>query len=300
VSYKSGYTSLVLLAVLSATACQPLPQPFQPGASKKSGNPLHDSELGGGIAVRPVAGLRGRAGQRLAEKIAAALLKRDFIAFTGTGNSRSKILSGVATTRPDSDGFRQIEIGWNLRSNPNEAVKTTLLNLRVSSADWLQGDENLLDRIARQSITKIAALAQTAAPVDKTANRPERNLHVSTIIGAPTEAGMLLRSELETALRRRSIRVSPQLRGGTLVVAGAIALEPTEKNRRKISIDWSLLTPDGGELGRVQQANEIAVEELEENWPQVARNIAVATANGLQDLLRRIADASLNRPAPRR
>ncbi len=299
-SYKSGYTSLVLLAVLSATACQPLPQPFQPGAYKKSGNPLHDSELGGGIAVRPVAGLRGGAGQRLAEKIAAALLKRDFIAFTGTGNSRSKILSGVATTRPDSDGFRQIEIGWNLRSNPNEAVKTTLLNLRVSSADWLQGDENLLDRIARQSITKIAALTQTAAPVDKTANRPERNLHVSTIIGAPTEAGMLLRSELETALRRRSIRVSPQLRGGTLVVAGAIALEPTEKNRRKISIDWSLLTPDGGELGRVQQANEIAVEELEENWPQVARNIAVATANGLQDLLRRIADASLNRPAPRR
>jgi hypothetical protein len=300
VSYKSGYTSLVLLAVLSATACQPLPQPFQPGASKKSGNPLHDSELGGGIAVRPVAGLRGGVGQRLAEKIAAALLKRDFIAFTGTGNSRSKILSGVATTRPDSDGFRQIEIGWYLRSNPNEAVKTTLLNLRVSSADWLQGDENLLDRIARQSITKIAALAQTAAPVDKTANRPERNLHVSTIIGAPTEAGMLLRSELETALRRRSIRVSPQLRGGTLVVAGAIALEPTEKNRRKISIDWSLLTPDGGELGRVQQANEIAVEELEENWPQVARNIAVATANGLRDLLRRIPDAALSHPAPPR
>jgi|TARA_B100000530_G_scaffold297870_1_gene217402 hypothetical protein len=282
-----------MLAVLGATACQPIPQPFQPSASKKSGNPL----LGGGIAVRPVAGLRGRAGQRLAEKIAGALVQRDIIAFAGTGNSRSKILFGAVTARPESDGFRQIEIGWNVLNAPNKVGKKALLNLRVPSADWLQGDEHLLDRIARQSANKIVALVQTTAPVEKIADRPKRNLHVSAITGAPPEAGTLLRSELETALSQRSIRVSPQQREGSLVVAGAITLELADKNVRKISIDWSLLRPDGSELGRLRQENKIADEELEENWPQVARNIAVATANGLRDLLRRIPNAALSHPA---
>ena len=112
-SYKSGYTSLVLLAALSATACQPLPQPFQPGAYKKLGNPLHDSELGGGIAVRPVAGLRGGAGQRLAEKIAAALLKRDFIALRAPVTAAVKFCLALqppariqtASARLKSDGI---------------------------------------------------------------------------------------------------------------------------------------------------------------------------------------------------
>jgi len=297
VSYKFGYTTLVLLAVIGCTGCQPMLQPFQASASEKSGNPLLDSELGGGIAVRPVAGLRGGAGQRLAEKIAAALVKRGVIAFAGNGNSRSKILSGAATANPESNGFRQIEIGWNVRSDPNETGKTTLLNFRVSTADWVQGDEHLLDRFARRSAAKIAALVQAAAPLDKIADRPERDLHVSTITGAPPEAGTLLRSELETALRRRSIRVATQLTKESLIVAGAIVLETADKNIRKISIDWSLLRPDGSELGKLQQENKISDEELEENWPQVARNIAVATANGLRDLLRRIPDAALSHPS---
>jgi hypothetical protein len=300
VSYRFGYTTLVLLAVIGYTGCQPMPQPFQPSASQKSGNHLLGTEIGGGIAVHPIAGLRGSAGQRLAEKIAAALVKRDVIAFAGNGNSRSKILSGAATANPESDGFRQIEIGWNVRSDPNETGKTIVLNFRVSTSDWLRGDEHLLDRFARRSAAKIAALVQAAAPVDKLADRPERDLHVSTITGAPPEAGTLLRSELETALRQRSIRVATQLRKESLIVAGAISLETADKNIRKISIDWSLLRPDGSELGRLQQENEIADEELEENWPQVARNIAVATANGLRDLLRRIPDAALSHPAPPR
>ena len=107
-SFKCAFLILLLLAVFGAAACQPLPQPFQPSGSKKSANPLLDSELVGGIAVRRIAGLKGRAGQILAEKIAAALVKHDVIAFVGTGNSRSKILSGAATAGPESDGFRQI------------------------------------------------------------------------------------------------------------------------------------------------------------------------------------------------
>ena len=296
-SYKFGYTTLVLLTVIGCTGCQPIPQPFQPSATQKSGNHLLRTEIGGGIAVHPIAGLRDRDGQRLAEKIAAALVKRDVIAFAGNGNSRSKILSGAATANPESDGFRQIKIRWNVRSEPNETGKTTLLNFRVSAADWLQGDEHLLDRFARQSAAKIAALVQAAAPVAKVADRPERDLHVSTITGAPPEAGTLLRSELETALRRRSIRVATQLRKESLIVAGAIVLGTANKNKRKISIDWSLLRPDGSELGKLQQENKISDEELEENWPQVARNIAVATANGLRDLLRRIPDAALSHPS---
>ena len=287
----------VLLVV--ATACQPLPQPFQPGASQKTSNPLLKLPDRSGIVVRPVTGMPGDSGATLAQEMADALINRNLPAFTENGNRSSLILTGHAIPRSRGAARSEIRLIWKISDPDGLQAGAHVLDIAARKSAWDKGSPTLLRDMAVKSAGKIAALIQGPAEIDRTANRTKRTLHVWKIDGAPETAGALLRAELESSLRRRALRVSSKMRDDSIIIVGTVSLKPGTKGRRALSLEWSVMSPDGKELGKLHQKNSVTSDNLENDWPTIARNIATGAAEGIGNVLNKVPESAIS-SAPRR
>jgi hypothetical protein len=289
---------------LAVAACQPLPQPFQPAAAKKSSNPLLNLPDRSGIVVRPVKGMPAETGSALAREMASALIDRNLPAFTERGNLSSLELTAQAIASPTGDARSDIRVIWRV-SDPNGIQRGEhIFDIATRKTAWAQGSPTLLREIAQKSAGKIAAIIQGPAERDSTVGREERTLHVWKIDGAPETAGALLRSELETALRRAALRVSSRMRDDSLVIVGIVTLAPppsgtpAPEGQRELGLEWTVMSPDGREFGKLQQKNTVATDALENDWPRIARGIALGAAQGIGDILGKVPESALSGASP--
>lgn len=279
-------------------ACQPLPQPFQPAASKKTANPLLELPDRSGIVVRPVQGMPEDIGTALASEMATALINRNLPAFTEDANPSSLVLTGQAITTPRPDNRSLVRLLWRISDRNGTQRGEHTLDITTGKADWTDAGPALLRTIAQESAGKIAEIIQGPAERDRTADRVERTLHVWKIDGAPEPAAALLRQELETALRRRALRVSSKMRDDSVIVLGTITLAPALKGQRQLGLEWAVMSPDGRSLGKLQQKNAVTADALENDWPKIARVIAIGAAEGIGDVLEKIPESAVsNAPA---
>ena len=286
--YSRTATIAITGLALILTACQPLPQPFQPAQAKKESNPLLRLPDRAGVLVRPVAGLSPKTAQRLSQAVAASLVKRNIPAFTETGNRESLILGG----RLVDDGG-EARIDWRLFRMGRDANQARLIVTGAPSAHEAPDSPGSFAPIADRTAAAVAGRIQSPAIADRTATAKKRYLHVSAISGPPEEAAAVLRTEIEAALRRNALRVSARLREDALVVAGSVSLANSEAGKKRVSVDWSVLRADGRELGKLSQSNQVAPEELDRDWPAIARGIAVSAAKGLRRLLDKIPEKAI-------
>jgi hypothetical protein len=300
VRFRLFLTAILCGAIFAATGCQPLPQPFQPSDAKKSSNPLLDVPDRGGIVVRPVTGMPGESGAALAREMATALIGRNLPAFTENGNRSSLILTGRAIPRPRGPARSEIRLIWRVSDPDGLQTGEHVIDIATRKSAWAKGSPNLLREMAAKSAGKIAGIIQGPAVTDRTANRTKRTLHVWQIDGAPETAGALLRAELETSLRRQALRVSSKLRDDSIIIVGVVSLSPGTKGRRELGIEWSVMSADGRELGKLKQKNAVTPESLENDWPKIARNIAIGAAEGIGDVLGKVPESALpGAPAPK-
>ncbi|MEX2453978.1 MAG: hypothetical protein WD470_04700, partial [Rhodospirillaceae bacterium] len=106
--------------------------------------------------------------------------------------------------------------------------------------------------------------------------------------------GGLLREELEAALHARNLRIGSGLSENSLVITGVVRVKPGDAGNRKLSLEWTVLRPDGGEIGKLTQENPVVAERLEQDWPEIARAIAAGAAGGIHDILNRVPDEALD------
>ena len=298
--HLASLLSALGLLALAVAACQPLPQPFQPAATKKSANPLLNLPDRSGIVVRPVQGMPADSGSALAQQMAIALLDRNLPAFTERGNTSSLELTGQAIATPLNGMRSEIRVIWQV-SDPNGIQRGEhALDIATRKAAWTQGSPTLLREIAQKSAGKIAEIIQGPEERDRTAGRVKRTLHVWKIDGAPETAGALLRSELETALRRAALRVSSGMRDDSLVIVGIVTLAPppsgtpAPEEQRELGLEWTVMSPDGREFGKLHQKNTVAADALENEWPSIARGIALGAAEGIGDILAKVPESALS------
>ena len=277
-------------------ACQPLPQPFQPGANQKTANPLLDLPDRAGIVVRPVAGMPGDSGAALAREMAAALVNRNIPAFTERGNRSSLVLTGQAIERPRGAARSEIRLIWKVTDRNGLQTGEHILDIAARKSAWSNGSPNLLREMAAKSAGKIAGIIQGPALTDRTANRPKRTLHVWPIDGAPETASALLRAELESSLRRLALRVTSSMQPDSIVIVGIVSLKPGTDGNRILGLEWSVMSPDGRELGKLNQKNAVTPKSLENDWPKIARNIATGAADGIGNVLNRVPESALSHP----
>jgi len=273
--------SRVLLAfALTLAACQPLPRPFED--QDKEANDLLRLANRAGVVVLPIEGTPSPAA--FAEAIAAELRKLEIPATTRAGAGEALRLGGRADIAPRDGGRDELEIGWRLARSNGAVVAGRTGSWLVPRTPWAQATPAAMAAVAQLAAPDLAELVEGDRPV----TRSGPSLVVWAVDGAPGDGPVTLKAALERALRRAGYRVLPELKEDSLVVSGAVRIGPAGAGRERVTIGWSVLDPDGTELGQVDQENVIAAGLLDGPWGEIARQIAAGALEGISEVVEQV------------
>tara|TARA_B100001123_G_scaffold394241_1_gene474873 strand:+ start:824 stop:1696 length:873 start_codon:yes stop_codon:yes gene_type:complete len=283
--YSNLRDFLLYLLFIAIGACQPLPQPFQTTETKKLENPLLKIPDSGGGSVIRLSGIEKGQGDRLSLEIVRALQKRNFLSTSGAGNKRSITVEGMLTVFDEQNQDIRVQILWEIFSSRGISLGDHTTSLLVDKVGWEVGKNETIRRVADHAATNVILLLRPSTPTPKTKKNTKRSIYIWPIYGAPSDATALLQEQLIFFLKQRSIPVVFELQEKAFVLTGEISLHPSSKDKQSLVIQWTLLRPDGGEIGNLHQENEVTNRNLELDWPNLAKTIADTAAQGIVEIL---------------
>ncbi len=269
--------ALALLAPLALGACGNLPRPFQPD-DKSVENPLLVMPDRAGVVVAPVAGLPEEAGERFAERLAAALRAENVTAHTALGTRESPTLLGYLAPAPGGGTRLVLPI-----LGPDGALLAsyeTAVDPRIFAPG---GAQRPLDQLAGAAAAALAARFQPDAKAQ--ADAPP--VFIGAVAGPPAEAGRALERALDYALRRAKVVVAEAPGARTLTVAGRVGFAELPKDMVALDVDWRVLAADGTEVGSLKQQNDVPAAVLARAWAEIASAIAENAAEGIAEIVNR-------------
>lgn len=129
---------------------------------------------------------------------------------------------------------------------------------------------------------------QAAAP----AKTQQVRIVVPRVVGAPGNGSDSLAAGMKRALGRRNFAIIAKPVPGSLTVRGKVDLKPFNNGREVITITWAVLDAQNNQVGEIEQSNVIPGGSLNGDWGPVAREITIAAAEGLLDLLDKASKAA--------
>ncbi len=126
-----------------------------------------------------------------------------------------------------------------------------------------------------------------AAPPPPSPSTP-LGFSVAKVGGAPGDGNDSLTAGMRLALGRRGFTLFARPDNTTFVISGAVTLAPFDAEREKITIVWTVFDPSHKKMGDIEQSNVIPKGSLNGAWGGVAKEITVAAAEGLLNLLGRV------------
>lgn len=279
---------LVVMLALLLAACQPLPHPFAKNLPPPDA-PILALTDNAGVTVAPVTGVPPAAQAALAEAMAEALQESEILATTQGRNRGSYSLVGAAAPVTGST----VTIDWRLLDPAGQPVGEVAGSAQVAPDALDRGDQAALKRVAAAAAPALAKLMQgdapQPAPAAAASDAPETDLHhvaVRPVTGAPGDGREALTRAMAQALARAQVAVLPGDGGGkALAVVGTVTMAPPQGGQQKVKITWTLVEPDGKQLGVVKQENAIPAGSLDRQWGDVAFAVAEAAAPGILALI---------------
>lgn len=274
--------AVVALVALVAAGCQPLPRPMADVAPPSE--ELLTLPGRGGLVVLDVEGLGGARAKGFAQALAEALQAKDVPAIAGTGMRESMFLLGRVASRPS--GRDQVEVTWDWELVNDAGITVDRRRERdvMSRREWeWAGAKFLAGRAAPGAIALYNAQMPAPAPEEK---RPE--VFLAGITGAPGDGGRTLPRALATVIEAREFAMTKDRAHALAVVQGTMSVKPNGAGKEKVEIKWHVARPNGEEVGVVTQANDIPAGSLKGAWGQTAGDVALAAADGIVELLKRI------------
>lgn len=266
---------LLVCSLIGLAACGNLPRPFQPD-DKAEDNRLLILPDRGGVVIRPVEGLPDSLANDLAERLADSLRKENVLATTRRGNAVSYVLDGVVLA--SADGKPAVQVA--LKNATGAVMKVERVRLPRGRAGAID-----VDAAAKQLAIAFAPLLQPEA-ISPPPPRP--TVRIGKIAGAPGNLGdAILARAIDYSLRRNGLKMAGASDTSGVTVNGEIAIVPKGAKMRGIDIVWTVLDPDGKEIGQVQQQNDLPAEMLEKAWGEIAVAVADSAAEGIVDLVER-------------
>ena len=278
------------LLVLTLAACQPLPQPFQPGDKGIAANPLLDLPGGEGIMVLPVAGTAPEAGPEaamaLARAIAKALNDQGLPAST-TGNPASLVLRGEADLQERTDNRDRVRVAWTLFDAAGREMQRHESLWWVNRPHWERGTPETLAGMATEAAPALVRTIQ-GEPIRQVP--VVDGLYIWSVDGAPGDGNVALKRMVAASLKERGLRLTEAMDEDALVLLGSVAIDPVPgKRQEQVTVRWSVIRLDGREVGTVEQSNPVPEGALNGNWGQVAYLVAEAAADGIVQLVQEAA-----------
>ncbi len=281
--FSSICRAVLALALLAGfAACERPPRPFQPDGKLSPPRQLLNVGPQAGILVAPVIGLSGKAPARLSGEVARALTERELPAVTRGSHHGSYLLQGTATRSAGDAG--KLDLRWQLVDPYGLTLAKIEQPAALPAPTMASAAPDLLRRIARQTARRVDAAIRTDG---RQPGLALDGILVEPVTGAPGDGYRALTRALRAALRRAGLPLADRLGPDVYVVLGAVGVTDRGPDRQLVRITWTVLGPDGAELGQVEQADEIPTGALEPRWGEAALAVADGAAVGIVDLLQR-------------
>ena len=279
---KLCQAALAVALLVGLAACERPPRPFQPDGKLSPPRQFLNFGPQAGILVAPVIGLPGKSPTLLSSQVARALTERELPAVTRGGHHGAYLLQGSATRSANGDGG--LDLRWRLVDPYGLTLAKVEQPAALPAPVTAAASPELLREIARQTARRIDAAIRADG---RESRLPLDGILVEPVTGAPGDGYRSLTRALRAALRRAGLPLAENVGPDVYVVRGAVGVTGSGPSRQLVRVTWTVLGPDGGELGKVEQADEIPTGALEPRWGDAALIVADGAAVGIADLLQR-------------
>jgi hypothetical protein len=280
----------LLLAVAALGGCnqqQPWWQPFgflgnmpRPFAERHVGDPRFVVTPGqAGIIVQPIVGFQPETAAEVSDAVVRALQALNYPASTRPGNAASYVMAGrIAGQAPNGQALLTVELrgadGRVIAHHP-AGLDPAEVQARPHTVDW--------NPLAQDIAAAVDALIQESAQMTVAQQRPP--VVINQIAGLNPQGARDVSRALRWSFARMRQRVVDQPRPDAVLIDGAITMSRPYANTVNFEIVWTLRRADGQALGQARQANDVDVQLLQNDWPQVAIGIAEGASEGISQVL---------------
>jgi len=273
----------ILLLALALAACQGAPQaPSSTGDVKRAMSILTPPDSAG-ILVLPVTGAPQPAAGEIAQAMAEALQQADVPASTVASNRRSFRLSSTVTMLA-GDGGDAIIITWSLADADGRKLGGAESNTTASEKAWRQGGDDIAQALAKPAAPALAKLIESDAPLPQGNASPV--VALGQVSGAPGDGETALARAMGAALERVHVDLAgPEGGKPDYTLSAEVAVSPPNGKNQQVKVSWTLLRPDGSEVGRVNQENAVPAGSLDRFWGDIAYAVTSAAAPGVRQLI---------------
>ncbi|TMJ56813.1 MAG: hypothetical protein E6G90_04775 [Alphaproteobacteria bacterium] len=275
-----------MAAALAAAACQPLPHPFAADAPRP-GSPILTLRDSASVTIAPVQGTPRATAEKLGAAMASALQQLEIPASDKAASIGSYELVGRIAATPASAGKTTLVAVWDLHEPSGLSLGERTERLEAPMRDWEEGAQGAVTRLAAASAARLAAMLQDEAPAEAEAGGQTRLL-ISGVDGAPGDGTDSLPRAITEILRRQDIAIvtDPEAKADLVLRATVVVAKP-KAGKQNVKIVWYVRRKDGGEIGTVDQENDVPAGLLDGPWGDVAYMVAVSAQDGIVQLVAR-------------
>jgi hypothetical protein len=272
------------VATLLIAACQPLPHPFADDVPRR-GSPILDLRDSASVTIAPIEGAPRATAEKLGAAMASALQEREIAASEKTASIGSYELVGRIQQMPAAAGKAALVAVWELRDPSGQRLGERSERIEAAAADWQQGSDDAVARLASASATQLVALLQDEAPTQADISGRTR-LQIGAVTGAPGDGGGSLAKTITDLLKKQDLVIVTDPRAeADLVLNADVTITRPRAGKQHVKIVWHVLRKDGAEIGTVGQENDVPAGLLDGPWGDVAYMVAASAQGGIMELV---------------
>jgi hypothetical protein len=273
-------------AMALLVGCQPLPHPFADDVPGK-GSPMLALRDSASVTIAPVVGTPRATAEKLGPAMASALQAQEIAASDRTASLGSYELSGRIEEMAPSQGKAVVIAVWELRDPSGQRLGERAERIEAPTADWEEGRDDPVARLAAASAAQLLTLLQDDAPSQAEIGGRTRLL-IGSVTGAPGDGGDALTRSITEILKKQELAITtdPQSEAD-LVLSADVDVAKPKAGKQHVKIVWQVRRKDGGEIGTVGQENDVPAGLLDGAWGDVAYMVAVSAQDGIMQLVSR-------------
>ena len=113
-----------------------------------------------------------------------------------------------------------------------------------------------------------------------------RAVAVVPVKGSPGKGNAELTKAMRETLKLAGWPVLSAPRSDALTITGKVRIEEAKGASQQVALSWTVHSPDGRKLGKIDQANGVPAGSLDAGWGGSAVAVAEAAATGIFDLIK--------------